>query len=80
MMWELLQIKILQISLEMWELILVENFSSFFLRRTHVKLFSFLTHLLKNRCRFYVTDFGSKAMNRFLSFYNVLIFKIASIF
>lgn len=28
-MWELLQIKILQISLEMWELILVENFSSF---------------------------------------------------
>ncbi|EMF70282.1 hypothetical protein LEP1GSC148_0631 [Leptospira interrogans serovar Canicola str. LT1962] len=49
----------------MWELILVENFSSFFLRRTHVKLFSFLTHLLKNRCRFYVTDFGSKAMNRF---------------
>ncbi len=29
MMWELLQIKILQISLEMWKLILVENFSSF---------------------------------------------------
>lgn len=56
------------------------KFFFIFLRRTHVKLFSFLTHLLKNRCRFYVTDFGSKAMNRFLSFYNVLIFKIASIF